>query len=470
MRPVRLVIIGLLSLVLSVTLIPLPVFAQNGSMEKFTSEDGRLTLEYPEGWAVVESQGLVLVSNKASAMLTYLKEETVDSGNLVMLIYPPALVQKDLAGADLPTNADPEEVLRAILDHRNIDTRDMTIDSEGEFAIGIALSADSEIDRIMTLIRLDQGTFVLVDSFTSRFEILDFIDTISAVSGSIHYEGVTISKPDVDQPSVALAQTYTWPDNLFSFQYPAGWFVRDFSPDKKTSNQLLMMATSEDLITRTPKSADEIVVFVAPPAFIQELAAGIMPGHENDLAVVSRIFAVSITVVLDNAELSESADFIVNGHPAERIDGKTLSNDITVIVVDLGGGTFVGVVGVFDTGALDSQVKIVQSIAGSVALPTSITSTPAPGHPPQAGNTPAPAATGCQIQVTGAPVNKRGGPGTGYDIVGSLSAGTVMTANGRFISPDGYVWVRLSDDSWVRLDVVSATGDCAHLPDIKPGS
>jgi hypothetical protein len=66
--------------------------------------------------------------------------------------------------------------------------------------------------------------------------------------------------------------------------------------------------------------------------------------------------------------------------------------------------------------------------------------------------------------VTGSNVNLRSGPGTNFDRVGVLAAGTTMNVVGQATGADGFVWFNLDNGNWVRSDVVTADGDCANLP------
>lgn len=65
-------------------------------------------------------------------------------------------------------------------------------------------------------------------------------------------------------------------------------------------------------------------------------------------------------------------------------------------------------------------------------------------------------------------VNRRSGPGTGYQSPGQLTAGTIMEVTGQAPGDDGFTWWRLEDDSWVREDIVTIFGDCARIPVVEP--
>jgi len=64
--------------------------------------------------------------------------------------------------------------------------------------------------------------------------------------------------------------------------------------------------------------------------------------------------------------------------------------------------------------------------------------------------------------------NKRSGPGTTFDAAGQLAAGDEVVVSGQAKGADGKNWWQLEDETWVRSDLVTAVGDCANVPIIKP--
>ncbi len=61
-------------------------------------------------------------------------------------------------------------------------------------------------------------------------------------------------------------------------------------------------------------------------------------------------------------------------------------------------------------------------------------------------------------------VNLRSGPGTSFASVGTLRAGETAAVDGQAPGSTGAMWYHLTSGSWVRSDVVTATGSCASLP------
>lgn len=71
----------------------------------------------------------------------------------------------------------------------------------------------------------------------------------------------------------------------------------------------------------------------------------------------------------------------------------------------------------------------------------------------------APEGTTCAITAYGN-VNKRSGPGTDYEVVGTLQAGETVEVVNDTVGTDDFVWWQIVGDVWVRSDVVSAVGAC----------
>ena len=71
----------------------------------------------------------------------------------------------------------------------------------------------------------------------------------------------------------------------------------------------------------------------------------------------------------------------------------------------------------------------------------------------------------CEVSA-GSVVNLRSGPGTTYDIAGTLAAGDTVPVVGQALASDGFVWWQLSAETWVRSDVVNSNGYCDNVPEV----
>ncbi len=70
----------------------------------------------------------------------------------------------------------------------------------------------------------------------------------------------------------------------------------------------------------------------------------------------------------------------------------------------------------------------------------------------------------CTVRAAGT-VNRRGGPGTQYETVGSIASDDNFQVVGQWAGLGQQVWWQLADQSWVRSDVVRASGSCDDLPE-----
>jgi hypothetical protein len=85
----------------------------------------------------------------------------------------------------------------------------------------------------------------------------------------------------------------------------------------------------------------------------------------------------------------------------------------------------------------------------------------------QTGTTSDGSAAACSVS-TGTNANQRSGPGTNFDLAGTLAAGVSAPVDGQATGADGFVWWRLGEGVWVRSDVVNQTGDCEGVPVVQP--
>lgn len=70
----------------------------------------------------------------------------------------------------------------------------------------------------------------------------------------------------------------------------------------------------------------------------------------------------------------------------------------------------------------------------------------------------------CVVRAGGS-VNLRRAPTTSAEIAGTLAAGRGAVVDRRATGDDGFTWYRLPHEVWARADVVTASGDCAALPE-----
>lgn len=69
----------------------------------------------------------------------------------------------------------------------------------------------------------------------------------------------------------------------------------------------------------------------------------------------------------------------------------------------------------------------------------------------------------CTVVAEGK-VNKRKGPSTSFELVDEMNAGEISVVIGQAISPSGFTWWKLEDNTWVREDTVRVEGICSSVP------
>lgn len=71
----------------------------------------------------------------------------------------------------------------------------------------------------------------------------------------------------------------------------------------------------------------------------------------------------------------------------------------------------------------------------------------------------------CSVVTAGNAVNRRSGPGTEYGVLGTFVVGEApVVVTGFAADTTGQQWWQLEDGSWVRGDVVIASGPCDNVP------
>jgi hypothetical protein len=77
------------------------------------------------------------------------------------------------------------------------------------------------------------------------------------------------------------------------------------------------------------------------------------------------------------------------------------------------------------------------------------------------------AETGCTVSAS-SNINQRSGPGTDFDVSGTLAGGSSASVDGQATGADGFIWYRLTIGAWVRSDLVAAMGACSEVPEVTP--
>jgi hypothetical protein len=74
--------------------------------------------------------------------------------------------------------------------------------------------------------------------------------------------------------------------------------------------------------------------------------------------------------------------------------------------------------------------------------------------------------TACTVSAN-SNVNQRSGPGTDFDVSGTLAGGSSAGVDGQTTGTDGFTWYRLTTGAWVRGDLVTAGAGCSEVPEVS---
>lgn len=247
--------------------------------QTFTSEDGSLSISYPDGWQASEhpsTNGLVDVnlasSEDALGRTIFLGLSKLESGQASIQAYvgSPAVLIGELIGIE--TTDDPVIFLQSYADLFN---KLMKFDlSEAEAitindlpAARISYHAKNRGEGYLFAIHLGDDELALFDVSTAPDELADWESDIQAIVASLVYT------PDaaVDQPAVlALTQHFASSDNLFAFDFPEEWVIK--SHDSSTNRLDLSIATSPRVLVKDPVSHDNVKF--APGEFRLQIVSG----------------------------------------------------------------------------------------------------------------------------------------------------------------------------------------------------
>lgn len=180
------------------------VLAQDPLTETFTTADGSLTVQYPEGWQVTETNGFVVLVNSKDV----LENEVMEEGEVSVVLVPPSLLNQLYAdtGQDLPTYfAELVEVVN------------MGGDTYGEFTPlevnGFpalkSLTASDTADGLMIMIDYPEGRLLMASGYRTGDRAL-YEATILAILETVVLQSTNASTPttDASAPQVLWQMLY----------------------------------------------------------------------------------------------------------------------------------------------------------------------------------------------------------------------------------------------------------------------
>ncbi len=166
-------------------------------------------------------------------------------------------------------------------------------------------------------------------------------------------------------------------------------------------------------------------------------------------------------------------EFQVDGREAARLDAENRdASEYVYMIVKTAAGDYVDVE---FTVLVDKKEEVEPAMLALLASVTTGDPNAQPAAQPTTDGSAAPptetgaaaATVSCSVTANGT-ANLRSGPGTSFAKSGSLAAGTSQSVTGQATGSDGKVWYQLDGGSYVRSDLVAATGECDSVPTVTP--
>lgn len=430
---------SVLVVILSIMVLPLTTFAQDPLDETYTSEDDTFTFRYPSDWILQDEQALITLADSRATIESFDNGEFLPD-HVIVFIYKPVWVENFLQGSSTHTSHSGQEYAEAFMDAINEPHSQPTAQDLGNRSVIQSRIENGSYDGLFIAFNIAEDSFVGFLAATAKDEFETFEPTVMAIAESLDY----LAAETADTNSTASAATFVSPDGLLTFDYPSDWIA-----DQSEENDALI-GTSENALSGDVLPAGEGRIIVLTPASTEYLVTQIDPSIEFASADLYSIMEPMMLVYYTGGSfLSEPEETTIGGKPAVSFSTVGQNDqEISIMVLDSGENNILTAILMTAPGKSDQYQPAFLQVAESLSYATDDTTT-------------------CAVSV-GNTVNKRSGPGTDFDVAGQLTASDSYNANGQTTGADGYVWWRLTDNSWVRSDVVITTGECSSLPEISP--
>ncbi len=302
--------------------------------ETFTSVDGTVTFNYPAGWLVNESGGVVALVDSDLTQLAIQRGEALQPGQLSVGIYLPAL----LRNLGVNTEADPALVLVqffAATSGQEITESSITpflVDDRRAARLNVA---GQDTDGVFIALDLGNGTVAIMTLAAAPGEFARFELTALEIAGSLRAASappIGASTPIPNISAANLTERYPAGEALLSFNYPPGWAVRE-------SSGTVILVNSPEFFTapQVQWGSGQVGVIIYTPQFLREIGVS----GEASLPEITQAFLIAA-----NAQDSYStpAEFTAGMLTIARTDATSITSggaatQRSVWAVRLAGGT-----------------------------------------------------------------------------------------------------------------------------------
>src|SRR5690606_4522521 len=134
--------------------------------EEFTSEDGRLTVQYPSDWVALED-GLVITTHEEIVPVVE-AEEPIPDGYLAMGVFWPTV----FPGFGLDEDASPEEAIEAVLSSEGVELVDevTTYASPALSGLSAVIIEPNGMSAQLIALEFETGTVMMIFRYGADFD------------------------------------------------------------------------------------------------------------------------------------------------------------------------------------------------------------------------------------------------------------------------------------------------------------
>lgn len=195
-----------------------PVRAQDDSGTKtlFITEDGRISLELPEGWFAAGGVDSLQVTNN-EALLASEDIEVTESGSLAFIVLP--LPKADIeAFFGIPADSTLLDIATALTP--------IFQEDDGSVTIGEAEQLDETVVRLTIQDEINDGVIYVADNFApDAVGVIVMIAPLGEMTEEA--EGEVLGIASTIQFGLDLTVAYEAADGGLSFSHPDGWIAQD---------------------------------------------------------------------------------------------------------------------------------------------------------------------------------------------------------------------------------------------------
>ena len=425
----------LLSLAIVLLLMTVPAAAQE--LDQFISNDGQLTFQHPNTWAITEDESI-----------------TIEGDVFTAILHGPTFT----ASFELENAESPAEALAILLpDAGSIEVTENNgveiasapyTNPDGTEGIYFAVMLAGEHLRILNAYNSDG------EIADSEAEILDLIATLefTPTAGTSLRQFSASWQEAIDELEekelISSGGSLIFQENRAFFSGQGSWFMPLATRAPRTDIVIagnLKFTTGDPGLFETEYCSLTSRIVVENDAAVRYLDVGLdSDGYifYLDQYGVGTFDFHSNNILLDGFDPEIAHHYLI----------LALDDQLTVFV----DGEIVFEGEIIDERAGSYGVSLLGHGPNALCEATDIWAYEAPSFAPGV----------CEISTTSV-INKRGGPSTNFDSVGQLQPNDVQRATGKTLAEDGFLWWQLEDESWVREDVVNAQGDCRSIAEVE---